>query len=53
MFGIYNKYNILQEQFGTFDNHTDAYRVLRKAIEKCPDMNLHINPIENKTEKEK
>lgn len=46
MFIIVNKRERPQHQFGTFDSHSDAYRVLRKAIEKLPPHSgLHVKEI--------
>lgn len=42
MWIIVNKRGEQQHQFGTFNFHSDAYRVLRKAIDRIPNAGCKI-----------
>lgn len=51
MWIIINKRGERQHQFGAFNFHSDAYRVLRKAIDRIPNAGYRIKFKNDKTEK--
>ena len=54
MFGIYNKSGERLHQFGAFTHEADAFRVLRKAMDKLPlaGCRVKVIPAEGMTKKE-
>lgn len=48
IFVITNRDGIVQKAFGEYLHRNDAYNVLRKAIEKCPRLDLSIKEKKDK-----